>query len=91
MLYVDTVLRRVGMQNVKFYSIDLAKISGKGDFKCPKCGIKISPDDKTEETYQILGIIMKRDCLDKVKLKCNKCGTLIQLMGFSVSNNMRVC
>jgi hypothetical protein len=34
------------MQNVKFHVIDLTKVKGKGDFRCPKCEIRISPDDK---------------------------------------------
>jgi predicted RNA-binding Zn-ribbon protein involved in translation (DUF1610 family) len=36
------------------YTIDLTKIDGTGAFPCPKCGTMISPDDQTEETYQIV-------------------------------------
>jgi uncharacterized Zn finger protein len=87
---LPTILRRVGMQNVRFYSVDLTKISGKGDFECPKCGIKISPDDKTDEVYRILDVEMKGNSLSRVKLQCNKCGTFIKLTGFNVLNNMRI-
>jgi hypothetical protein len=42
------------MRQVHAYTIDLTKIGGSGDFPCPRCGTTISPDDCTEEVYQIL-------------------------------------
>jgi DNA-directed RNA polymerase subunit RPC12/RpoP len=60
----------------------LTKIRGKGDFRCPRCGIKISPDESTEETYTILEPVMKGDSLEKILLQCNKCGSKIHLTGF---------
>jgi hypothetical protein len=56
------------LQEIKFFTIDLYKIKGRGEFGCPKCGIKISPDDKTEDAYTILEPVMKGDCLDKIIL-----------------------
>jgi len=74
---------RIGLQRVKLYTIDLTKIKGRGEFRCPKCGIRISPDDETEDAYTILETVMKGDCLDKIALQCNKCGSHIYLTGFS--------
>ena len=67
---------------VTLLTVDLAKIRGKGDFRCPRCGVRISPDDSTEETYSILEPVMKGDSLEKILLQCNKCGSKICLTGF---------
>jgi len=64
------------------YVIDTTKISGEGDFPCPKCGTKISPDDETEENYTILEPKVKDDELVELILQCNKCGSYIKLTGF---------
>lgn len=64
------------------YTIDLTKIDGDGAFPCPKCGTMISPDDQTEETYQIVRTIVKNDELSELVLACNKCGTKTRLTGF---------
>lgn len=70
------------MQTSRFFTIDLAKIRGRGDFSCPKCGAKISPDDSTEKTYRILETLMKEDQLDSIMLQCNKCESHVHLTGF---------
>jgi len=54
--------------------------------KCPKCGIKISPDDKTENAYTILKSVMKGDRLEKIILQCNRCKSQIHLTGFHLLN-----
>jgi predicted nucleic-acid-binding Zn-ribbon protein len=77
------------MQIVESFTVDLTKINGKGDFKCPKCGIKISPDDKTEGVYTILEIVMNGENLDKIALKCSNCESQILLTGFHVLSNAR--
>ena len=43
------------------YRVDLTKIEGEGDFSCPKCGAKISPDDETETVYTIVETIIGND------------------------------
>jgi len=48
------------MEQIRFYAIDLTKIQGSGEFRCPKCGIKISPDDETEDVYTIFRNSNKR-------------------------------
>jgi predicted RNA-binding Zn-ribbon protein involved in translation (DUF1610 family) len=66
----------------KAYTIDLTKIDGDGAFPCPKCGVIISPDDETEEVYQILETKVKGDELAELILMCNKCKSTIRLVGF---------
>ncbi|MEM4704427.1 MAG: hypothetical protein QXJ02_05090 [Candidatus Bathyarchaeia archaeon] len=64
------------------YTIDLTKIDGDGSFPCPKCGTLISPDDETEETYQIVETKVKDDDLAELILCCNNCKSTIKLVGF---------
>lgn len=71
------------MQSNKLFRIDMKNIRGKGDFNCPKCGTKISPDDRTEKRYIILETLVKEDELDAVTLQCNRCESQIQLTGFN--------
>jgi hypothetical protein len=74
---------------VKFYVVDLSKIKGRGDFTCPKCGVKISPDDKTERSYTISEPMMKGDQMERLILQCNTCGSQIHLTGFHVLNRLK--
>ena len=76
------------MQGVKLYTIDLTKIKGKGDFKCPKCGVRISPDDESDSSYTILETVMEGDVLEKVTLECNRCHSHIHLTGFNLLNKV---
>ncbi|MDH5495494.1 MAG: hypothetical protein OEY24_07345 [Candidatus Bathyarchaeota archaeon] len=70
------------MQKTRFFTVDLTKTKGKGEFNCPKCGIEISPDDMTEDRFTVLDTIMKGDRTAKIILKCNRCGSQIHLIGF---------
>lgn len=74
------------MQRTKLYTIDLTKVKGNGNIKCPKCRIGISPDDTSQEAYTILKPIMKENQLQKIILQCNKCKTTINLTGFNTLN-----
>ena len=76
------------MKHIHAYKIDLTKIEGNGDFACPRCGTKISPDDETEVVYSILGLKVKSNSLDKVVIRCNKCSSHIHLAGFSLLQEM---
>jgi predicted RNA-binding Zn-ribbon protein involved in translation (DUF1610 family) len=64
------------------YTVDLTKIDGDGAFPCPKCGTIISPDDESEETYQIIETKVKEDELAELMLTCKKCSSTIKLVGF---------
>lgn len=76
------------LQRIRFYTIDLRRIEGKGDFKCPKCGVLISPDDETEDVYTILEPVMEKDSLEKIIIECNRCRSQIHLIGFDLLNKM---
>jgi len=77
------------VQRMGFYTIDLASVTGSGAVKCPKCGIKISPDDETEDVYTILETVMKEESLDRITLQCNRCGSQIQLTGFNLLGRIK--
>jgi hypothetical protein len=72
------------------YKIDLTKMEGNGDFACPRCGTKISPDDETEAVYSILGSKVNSNGLDEVVICCNKCSSHIHLTGFSLLQEMEI-
>jgi DNA-directed RNA polymerase subunit RPC12/RpoP len=68
------------------YQVDLTKIQGDGDFQCPKCRVTISPDDETDEVYCILETKVRNKSLDELVIQCQKCGSEIRLIGFSLLN-----
>jgi len=77
------------VQKIKCYTIDLTKTKGSGDVECPKCRIKISPDDETENVYTVLETVTERDCLQTIILQCNRCGAQIHLVGFHFLDETR--
>jgi len=76
------MMKKEAAKKSMIYTIDLTKIDGDGAFSCPKCGSMISPDDETEEVYQIIETKVKNDELAELTLACNKCGSTIRLVGF---------
>ena len=76
------MMKKAAVKNASIYTVDLTKIDGDGAFACPKCGTMISPDDETEETYQIVETVVKDDELAELVLTCKKCGTRVKLVGF---------
>jgi len=76
------MMKKTAMNKDVIHTVDLTKIDGDGAFPCPKCGTVISPDDETDETYQIVETKIKNDELTELVLTCNKCGTMIRLVGF---------
>ncbi len=66
------------------YTIDLTKIGGSGDFPCPRCGAAISPDDCTEEAYEIIEPIVSSSGLEELVICCRECRSQIHITGFSL-------
>ena len=64
------------------YKIDLSAIGEDGSFECPKCGKSISPDDESEDNYQILDTTVVNDELAELVISCAKCNSTIKLTGF---------
>jgi predicted RNA-binding Zn-ribbon protein involved in translation (DUF1610 family) len=71
-------------KNVPF-SIDLTKIDGDGSFPCPKCGMVISPEDESEETYKIINTKVANDQLVELVVMCSSCASTIRLTGFEAA------
>jgi hypothetical protein len=72
------------MKQIHAHVLDLTQIDGDGEFLCPECENRISPDDCAEEGYSILEIKLETQSLDEVIIQCNKCTTTIHLTGFSL-------
>ncbi len=64
------------------HTINLAALEGDGSFLCPNCGLSISPDDETEDNYQIMDTKLVNDELAELVIACGKCGCTIKLTGF---------
>ena len=75
------MMKRVN-KNDSEYTINVAAIEGDGSFPCPKCGMSISPDDNSEENYQILDTKVVNDELAELIISCGKCKSTIKLTGF---------
>ena len=81
--FIDRKLQIVSYMKKKVFKIDLTKIEGDGDFPCPKCNTRISPDDETETVYTVIdAIIGEDDTVENLVIKCNKCESVISLEGF---------
>ncbi|MGB9959069.1 MAG: hypothetical protein ACPLKQ_00910 [Candidatus Bathyarchaeales archaeon] len=76
------MMKKVSVKKSELYTVDLTKIDGDGAFPCPRCGAIISPDDETEEIYQIVDTKVEGDSLAELTIVCNKCGSTIRLVGF---------
>jgi uncharacterized protein with PIN domain len=61
----------------------LTETDGNGEFFCPRCGTKISPDDCSEMSYSILEPKVNKYGLEEVVILCNNCYSHIYLTGFS--------
>lgn len=72
------------MKQVLADKVNLIELEGKGDFLCPCCGTKISPNDETEEVYSILEPKVRNNILESLLIRCNNCSNKILLTGFSV-------
>jgi len=70
------------------HKINLLEIEGKGDFLCPRCHAKISPEDETEESYSILEPKVKNNALEGLLIRCNSCSHKIFLTGFAALDDI---
>jgi DNA-directed RNA polymerase subunit RPC12/RpoP len=79
---------RKQLQNkLEEYTINLATVEGDGSFACPRCGNTISPEDETENNYQILDTKVLNDELVELAIACGKCGSRIVLSGFQTPDS----
>jgi predicted RNA-binding Zn-ribbon protein involved in translation (DUF1610 family) len=75
-------MKKAAVKKGNIQTLDLALLDGEGSFPCPKCGTRISPDDESEEVYQIVDTKMVGDELEELVISCNTCRTVIRLTGF---------
>ena len=80
--------RKPKMKLLLEYKVNLAKNDGSGDFSCPKCGVRMSPDDQAENTYSIREIKTRRDRLEELVIQCKTCESLIHLAGFKLLDSL---
>ena len=80
--------RKIRTKLLLQYKVDLARIEGSGDFPCPKCGAKLSPEDETEAKYSIKERKTRRDRLEELIIQCNRCESLIHLAGFKLLDSL---
>ena len=77
------------MKQMSAFRINLNDIEGTGDFPCPSCGVIISPDEDSEETYKIVEVDTFKDgSLKALTLLCKKCQATIILEGFEALNGL---
>jgi hypothetical protein len=73
-------------KKTSMYKVDLATLEGDGSFQCPKCKVTISPDDESEENYEILDTKVVNDELAELVIRCAKCQSTIKITGFQTSD-----
>jgi len=66
----------------KLYDVDLEKLEGEGDFPCPRCSTRISPDDESDEIYEIVETRIENGELEKLVIVCKNCLSRIDIAGF---------
>lgn len=64
------------------YNVNLHVVENDGSFQCPKCGTKISPEDETNENYEIIETKVQKGELAELVIGCGKCGSILKLSGF---------
>jgi predicted RNA-binding Zn-ribbon protein involved in translation (DUF1610 family) len=69
-------------KQLKDYKINIPQTDPNGSFHCPNCGLTISPNDTSEETYTIYRTIIKENNLNEIVLYCKGCLSFIHLIGF---------
>ncbi len=78
------------MAQTQAYKLDLTSIEGDGDFPCPRCGTNISPNETTEETYNIIEPKVNSEGLEEIVICCKTCQSCIHLTGFSLLQKLSI-
>jgi predicted RNA-binding Zn-ribbon protein involved in translation (DUF1610 family) len=76
------MMKKLDKKAASVYKIDLSIVEGDGSFQCPRCGMSISPDDESEDNYQILDTKVVNDELAELVISCGQCKSIIKLTGF---------
>ena len=63
-------------------TIDFTKVDSDGSFTCPTCQTRISPEDESDESYQIFDTKIVNNEISELVIGCGTCRTIIKLTGF---------
>ena len=69
-------------KTVAEYPVSFSSLANDGSFNCTKCGIKISPEDETNENYEIIDTEIHDGEIAELIITCGKCGSILKLTGF---------
>jgi len=64
------------------YTVNFSSLANDGSFICTKCGTKISPEDETNENYEIIDTEIYNGEIAELVITCGKCGSTLKLAGF---------
>ena len=64
------------------YTVNFSSLANDGSFKCTKCGLEISPEDETNENYEIIDTKIYNGEIAELLITCGKCGSTLKLTGF---------
>jgi hypothetical protein len=64
------------------YTFSFSSLENDGSFICTKCGTKISPEDETNENYEIIDTEIYNGEIAELIITCGKCGSILKLTGF---------
>jgi len=64
------------------YRVNLLTLSNDGSFQCPKCGTIISPEDETNENYEIIDTKVFNGELAELVVACHNCESTLKLSSF---------
>ena len=64
------------------YTINFSSLANDGSFNCTKCGTEVSPEDETNENYEIIDTEIYNGEIAELVITCGKCGSTLKLTGF---------
>ncbi len=73
-------MKKATTQQIKAYKLDMSQTKEDGSFPCPNCGIRISPDDRSDSKYIVYDSKMKDDNLSEIVISCKRCLALTHLI-----------
>ncbi len=73
-------MKKTITQQIKAYKLDISQTKEDGSFSCPNCGIRISPDDRSDNKYIVHDTKMRDANLSEVVISCKRCLTLTHLI-----------
>lgn len=74
------MMKKLDKKASEAYKVDMSSIKEDESFQCPKCGMTISPDDESGDSYQIIDTkVDGNDDLAELTIVCGKCRSTIKV------------